>query len=439
MVQMSATDVRGAINDRPMSPFQIAVVALCVIINMLDGFDVLVMSFAASSVSEQWQLSPADLGLLFSSGLVGMAIGSVWMAPYGDRVGRRLLVLGCLAIVTVGMLCSSQAADKHQLAAFRFVTGLGIGGMLATLNTMVSEYSSAARRGLCISVLQSAYPLGAILGGIVSVYLLGEFGWRSLFLFGGLASLCMLPLAYWKLPESLDFLLSKDRDGTLVEINRLTEKMRLPRVDRIDPASDDAPSAGLKVLLEDPYRRSSALIWSAFFCLMFGFYYVVSWTPKLLVDAGLTTAQGISAGIYLQLGGIVGALSLGLLTARYPVARLTPLYLLMSVVSMLVFGFADLALPSLMLCAAVMGFCLIGAMIGLYTIAPSLYPVSHRVTGMGWAIGIGRLGAIVSPLIGGMLLVWGFSAGQSMLVFALPLLLAALATFNIHSEAPPNP
>ena len=273
MVQMSATDVRGAINDRPMSPFQIAVVALCVIINMLDGFDVLVMSFAASSVSEEWQLSPADLGLLLSSGLVGMAIGSVWMAPYGDRVGRRLLVLGCLAIVTVGMLCSSQAADKHQLAAFRFVTGLGIGGMLATLNTMVSEYSSAARRGLCISVLQSAYPLGAILGGIVSVYLLGEFGWRSLFLFGGLASLCMLPLAYWKLPESLDFLLSKDRDGTLVEINRLTEKMRLPRVDRIDPASDDAPSAGLKVLLDDPYRRSSALIWSAFFCLMFGFYY----------------------------------------------------------------------------------------------------------------------------------------------------------------------
>ena len=157
MVQMSAADVRGAINDRPMSPFQIAVVALCVIINMLDGFDVLVMSFAASSVSEEWQLSPGDLGLLLSSGLVGMAIGSVWMAPYGDRVGRRLLVLGCLAIVTVGMLCSSQAADKHQLAAFRFITGLGIGGMLATLNTMVSEFSSGARRGLCISVLPVSY------------------------------------------------------------------------------------------------------------------------------------------------------------------------------------------------------------------------------------------------------------------------------------------
>lgn len=437
MQLISSSDVRVAINDRPMSSFQIAIVALCVMINMLDGFDVLVMSFAASSVSGEWQLSPGDLGLLLSAGLVGMAIGSVWMAPYGDRVGRRLLIIGCLVIVTVGMLCSSLAADKQQLMVFRFITGLGIGGMLATLNTMVSEYANDARRGFCISVLQSAYPMGAILGGIISVYLLGQFGWRSLFVFGGLASLCMIPLVYWKLPESLDFLLLKDSDEALLEINRLTKKMHLPQVEVVDLADRQVEAASFKVLLKDPYRQASFLIWSGFFCLMFAFYYVVSWTPKLLVDAGLTTAQGISAGIYLQLGGIVGALTLGLLTAHYPVGRLTSVYLVMSVFSMLIFGVADLSLPTLMLCASIMGFFLIGAMIGLYTIVPSLYPARLRVTGIGWAIGLGRIGAILSPLVGGMLLGWGYDAGQSMLVFALPLLLAAVAILKIKSKNTP--
>ncbi len=431
MNHVSSADIHVEINERPMSPFQIGVIGLCVMINMLDGFDVMVMPFAAASVSEEWQLSQVFLGLLLTSALVGMAIGSLVLAPFGDVWGRRKLMLLCLCIVTVGMLLSSQVDTSSQLMIFRFLTGLGIGGMLATLNTLVSEFSNNARRGLSISILQSAFPLGAIVGGVISVYLISEYGWRSLFLFGALASMIMIPLVYWKMPESLDFLLSKESDGVLLDVNRLRQKMGLSEIDSYEMVGQKERLGGLKVILNKPFWQSTYLIWLSFFCLMFAFYYVVSWTSKLLVDAGLTTAQGISANIYVMTGGIVGSVVLGLLTWRYDVTRLTAIYLLLCVVSMSVFGMASLGLVSLMICASVMGFFLVGAMIGLYTIAPSLYPATHRVTGMGWAIGVGRVGAIISPFFGGVLLNWGFQTSQIIVIFALPLLLAAIAIWRI--------
>ena len=199
--------IRGEINSRNMSVFQIQTVFICTLINMMDGFDVLVMSFAAASVSSEWTLSPYQLGILLSAGLFGMAIGSISLGALADRLGRKRLVNICLVIVTAGMFASAYSENQEQLLAFRFVTGIGIGGMLATLTTLVSEYSNESSRGLCIGFLQSGYPLGALLGGIVSVYLIDSFGWRSLFIFGGSLSLIMLPFVFWKLPESLDFLL----------------------------------------------------------------------------------------------------------------------------------------------------------------------------------------------------------------------------------------
>tara|TARA_B100001093_G_C26479318_1_gene864130 strand:- start:255 stop:755 length:501 start_codon:yes stop_codon:yes gene_type:complete len=164
---------------------------------------------------------------------------------------------------------------------------------------------------------------------------------------------------------------------------------------------------------------------------MFAFYYVVSWTSKLLVDAGLSTAQGISANIYIMTGGIIGSVILGLLTQRYDVTKLTSTYLLLCVVAMAVFGLADLELVGLLISASFMGFFLIGAMIGLYTIAPDLYPSTHRATGMGWAIGVGRIGAIISPFFGGVLLDLGLVSDQVIIIFSLPLIVAAYTVKTI--------
>ena len=430
MNETSSPSLRNQINVNPMSFFQTATVALCAAINMLDGFDVLVMSFAASSVASEWNLAPSDLGILLSAGLVGMAIGSFWIAPYADKIGRRPLVLFCLLLVTVGMLLSAISQDKNQLSLLRFITGLGIGGMLAALSALVSEYSSDLRRSFSMSILQSGYPLGAILGGLVSVYLLQQFGWRSLFIFGGSVSLVMIPIVYWKLPESIDFLLLGKRPSALENINRLAQKMRLASISALHTKTIES-GLGYKVLLKPQFLANTIYLWIGYFCLMFAFYFVASWTPKMLVDAGLSTIQGVSAGIYLQAGGIVGAIIIGLLASRLKITMLTSAYLMMCVISMLIYGFGNLDLFGLMLCASIMGFFLIGAMIGLYAIAPGVYPASHRVTGIGSAIGLGRIGAIIAPFLGGWILEFGVETSQIITLFALPLIIASIAVSKI--------
>ena len=414
-----------------MSVFQIQTVFICTLINMLDGFDVLVMSFAAASVSSEWTLSPYQLGILLSAGLFGMAIGSISLGALADRLGRKRLVNICLVIVTAGMFASAYSENQEQLLAFRFVTGIGIGGMLATLTTLVSEYSNESSRGLCIGFLQSGYPLGALLGGIVSVYLIDSFGWRSLFIFGGSLSLIMLPFVFWKLPESLDFLLLRGNQADKFKIQQILTKLQIETSEFLHTTEESEKKADWISLFSSDSRANTLYLWTCYFLLMFSFYFVVSWTPKLLVDAGLTTGQGISAGVYLQAGGLVGAISLGLLGYKFKVPILTSLFFCCGVAAMLFYGLVELSLVSLMLVAAIMGFFLIGAMIGLYTIAPSVYPANVRVSGVGLAIGIGRLGAIVAPLAGGIILNSGYSSDEIFVIFSIPLILAALVVYKI--------
>ena len=411
--------------------FQIQTVFICTLINMLDGFDVLVMSFAAASVSSEWTLSPYQLGILLSAGLFGMAIGSISLGALADRLGRKRLVNICLVIITAGMFASAYSENQEQLLAFRFVTGIGIGGMLATLTTLVSEYSNESSRGLCIGFLQSGYPLGALLGGIVSVYLIDSFGWRSLFIFGGSLSLIMLPFVFWKLPESLDFLLLRGNQADKSKIQQILTKLQIETSEFLHTTEENEKKADWISLFSSDSRANTLYLWTCYFLLMFSFYFVVSWTPKLLVDAGLTTGQGISAGVYLQAGGLVGAISLGLLGYKFKVPILTSVFFCCGVAAMLFYGLVELSLVYLMLVAAVMGFFLIGAMIGLYTIAPSVYPANVRVSGVGLAIGIGRLGAIVAPLAGGIILNSGYSTDEIFVIFSIPLILAALAVYKI--------
>ena len=411
--------------------FQIQTVFICTLINMLDGFDVLVMSFAAASVSSEWTLSPYQLGILLSAGLFGMAIGSISLGALADRLGRKRLVNICLVIITAGMFASAYSENQEQLLAFRFVTGIGIGGMLATLTTLVSEYSNESSRGLCIGFLQSGYPLGALLGGIVSVYLIDSFGWRSLFIFGGSLSLIMLPFVFWKLPESLDFLLLRGNEADKSKIQQILTKLQIETSEFLHTTEENEKKADWISLFSSDSKANTLYLWTCYFLLMFSFYFVVSWTPKLLVDAGLTTGQGISAGVYLQAGGLVGAISLGLLGYKFKVPILTSVFFCCGVAAMLFYGLVELSLVYLMLVAAVMGFFLIGAMIGLYTIAPSVYPANVRVSGVGLAIGIGRIGAIVAPLAGGIILNSGYSTDEIFVIFSIPLILAALAVYKI--------
>ena len=427
-----AATVRSQLNSRQMSLAQWEVVLLCTAINMLDGYDVLVMSFAAAPVAADWQLDSARLGLLLSAGLIGMAIGAIALGSLADTLGRKRLVHICLATVTIGMILSAFAQSQLQLLALRFVTGIGIGGMLATLTALVSEYSNDKRRGICMGLLQSGYPLGALLGGIIAAQIIQFADWRSLFLFGGALSAILLPLIVIRLPESLDFVSRSGGSGADGVKTRLLLRFHLSEP-QTSMAEDLNPGAGSwrRCFTPSEMRTNTLLLWSCYLALMFSFYFVVSWTPKLLVDAGLSTAQGISAGAILQAGGLIGALVIGLLGSRYEVNKLASLFFIASVVMISTYGWAEAELTTLMILSAMMGFFLIGAMIGLYTIGPALYDSKSRVTGVGLAIGVGRLGAIVAPFAGGLMLEAELEVSLIYAVFAAPLVLAAFAVRSI--------
>ncbi len=418
----------------PMTGFQVMAIMICMVINMMDGFDVLVMAFTAPSIAAEWDLSSTRVGILLSAGLLGMVLGSLILGPLADRFGRRLLILFCLCVITVGMLMSALSQGANQLAAMRLLTGLGIGGILPGLNTIVSEYSSLKWRSFWVSFLQTGYPIGATIGGVLAAILIASYGWRSAFWLGALASLIMIPAVWKYLPESLDYLTTRRPKGALEKVNTVLARMGRPGCaalpDRVENAAGVGSKSGYADLISNPQlRRSSLLMCAAFFMMMVTFYFVMSWTPKILVDSGMSTRQGISGGIILNVGGIVGSILLGYLSSRLPIQRLIIVYAIFTGIMMVVFSQAGGSANSMVGVAACLGFFMFGSMVGLYALAPHLYPARSRAAGISIAIGVGRIGGVLSPLLAGVLFDAGWAKPDGYVLFALPLVVTAAAIF----------
>ena len=422
-------DIRSEIENGPMSGFQILAIGICWTINMLDGFDILAIAYTAPEISRDWGLMPGALGWVFSAGLFGMMAGALLLAPIGDYIGRRAMILIGLVIITLGMLVTAYVEGVFQMIAARAFTGIGIGTILASLTTVTAEYSSNKHRNLAISVLHMGYPVGAFLGGLVAVFLIGEFGWRSVFIFGGAASALMIPLVLWYLPESLGYLIEKQPPDALRDFNGIMARMGRPAVEKLPEPKPIAPTAKISVavLFSQKYLAPTLALWFAFFMCMVTLYFLLSWTTTVLVNAGLSNDQGRFAGVLLNFGGALLMVSLGWLSARYGLKRMIQLYLVLSAIMIMIFAAAPLPTSLLMVFAFLMGFEMAG-MVGLYSVAARLYPTEIRNTGVGWAIGIGRWGAVLGPLAGG----WMIAAELDRWIYfltlaAAPATLAAIA------------
>ncbi|WHS57654.1 MFS transporter [Pseudomonas sp. G2-4] len=433
--------LKTVVDERPMASFQWLAVGICIVLNMIDGFDVLVMAFTASSVSAEWGLNGAQIGLLLSAGLFGMAAGSLFIAPWADRFGRRPLILFCLLLSGVGMLLSALSQSPLQLALLRGLTGLGIGGILASSNVIASEYANRRWRGLAVSLQSTGYALGATLGGLLSVWLLTHFGWRSVFIFGGAVTLAVIPLVLMYLPESLDFLIARRPGNALARINRLAVRLGQPALHEL-PIAHSAPPSGrarLAQLLSPASRRTTLLIWLLFFLVMFGFYFVMSWTPKLLVSAGLSAQQGISGGVLLSVGGIFGAALIGAMASRWRLTRVLSLFMLVTAGLLVLFVDSASSVSMALGLGLLIGLFSNGCVAGLYALSPIVYDASVRATGVGWGIGIGRIGAILSPTVAGLLLDSGWQPLHLYGVFAVVFVIAATVLLLLRPEAKQQP
>ena len=402
-------NLRARIDAAAMTPYQWMVVALCVLLNCLDGFDVMAMAFTASSLTEEFALSGSELGVLLSAGLVGMAVGSLALAPVADVIGRRPLILISVGLATLGMLLSAVAPSAVLLGLARVVTGLGVGGILASTNVIASEYASARWRGLAIGLYTAGYGIGATLGGVAARGMLADLGWRSVFVAGGVATGVALILLVVLLPESVDFLVQRRPRQAVERINRILGRLGQPAI--TSDALEAAPrpttrhrSGNPGVLLSADLRRSTLLIWVAFLATMFGFYFVNSWTPQLLVTSGMAEADAVTAGMMLALGGTAGSVLYGLVASRLDSRLVLIGFTVLSALTMVVFITSTALLTVALIIGVVVGALINGCIAGLYTITPAVYGTEIRSTGMGWAIGIGRIGAILSPMLAGRLL-----------------------------------
>ena len=426
-------DVRSLIDRSRISPLQMAVFGICFFIMALDGMDVLVVSYAAPSLAAEWAIAPGMLGVVFSAGLLGMTAGAMFIAPYADRIGRRAIILLSFVLTGFGPLATAVVPSVESLIVLRFITGLGIGAILASVATMAAEFAPDRQRNLILVSILAGYPIGAMIFGVIAAEVIPAFGWRALFALAGLASIAAFPLVWILLPESLAFLIRVRPADALEKVNRIISRMGHSPLNELPPTPRDIASANVKSLFGAELFRPTIFLWLAFFMNFAALYFLASWIPKLSSAAGLPLNLAIYAGAIFNLGAVFGIALSGYLSQKLGLRRVIAVFLLLTAVVMVLFGFAkgsSIILPLF----GLIGFLIQGGFVGLYAIAARLYPTEIRTTGVGWAIGAGRTGAIAGPFVGGLLVAYGLSIGTNFRLFAITLILASIFTLLIKSH-----
>ena len=409
-----------------MSVLQIIAVAITIGLNGLDGFDVLAISFASPGIAADWGINPAQLGFVLSMELIGMAVGSLVLGPLADKIGRRPLMLGCLVLMATGMFMATTVKGVYDLSAWRILTGLGIGGLLAAINAVAAEFSNLKRRHLSVSIMAIGYPVGAVLGGIVVSHLLKGQTWRSVFYFGSICTVVFIPLVYAFVPESVHWLARKQPAGALDKINRILKRMRHPTVSSLPTISDDVRKRSAADLFAPGLIATTILVAIAYFFHVTTFYFVLKWVPKIVVNMGFPASSAAGVLVWANVGGAIGGAVLGLLTLRFNVKALTIGAMVLSTVAVTFFGRSPPDLQKLALACAIAGFFTNGAIVGMYAIFAQVFPTHVRAGGTGFGIGVGRGGSVLAPIIAGFLFNAGQPVPQVAMIMAVGSLCAAI-------------
>lgn len=414
-----------------MSPLQIAVVAITVGLNALDGFDVLAISFASPGIARAWGIDRAALGIVLSMELMGMGFGSILLGGVADRIGRRATLLGCLIIMALGMLMAAHANGVYDLSVWRVFTGFGIGGMLASINATAAEFSNARRRSLSVSAMAIGYPIGAVLGGSIAAQLLKGGDWRAVFEFGAAATAAFLPLVFFLVPESVSWLCRRQPAGALARVNRGMRRMGHPGTAHLPQIAAEIRKRSVLDVFSPQLARLTVLLTLAYFLHVMTFYFLLKWVPKIVVDMGFTPSSAAGVLVWANVGGASGGAVLGLMSLRYGLKPLTIVAFILSTIAVMVFGRGQADLAQLSLICAIAGFCTNAGIVGMYGIFAQAFPTHVRATGTGVAVGFGRCGAVLAPVIAGFLFRAGFGLEFVATTMGLGSLLAAVTLWRV--------
>jgi MFS family permease len=438
-------DPRDIIAKQPMAALQILIVAITIGLNALDGFDVLSISFASPGIAAEWGIDRALLGFVLSAELFGMALGSVFLGGLADKIGRRPTVLGCLVVMALGMYMVTTSTGMlswlvtpiaglfdyqvdprlADLAVWRVITGLGIGGMLASINAVAAEFSNTKRRDVSVAIMSIGYPVGAAVGGFITSANLTLAEWRSVFHFGSITTLVFIPLVFFFMPESVHWLARKQPQGALQKINATLKRFGHATVAALPTMSADARKRSIGDVFQGGLLAITVLVTVAYFFHITTFYFIVKWVPKIVVDLGFAPSAAGGVLSWLNVGGATGGTVVGLLATRFSVKRITLTVMLLSTVMVTIFGRTAPDLTRLTLICMAAGFFTNGAITGMYAIFAKAFPTHVRAFGTGFAVGVGRGGSVLAPIIAGFLFAADLPLARVAMIMALGSLVAA--------------
>lgn len=423
------TDPREMIDKSAMTSMQYVIVILTVLLNAMDGFDVLAISVSGPGIMGEFGIDRAGLGVVLSMELIGMAFGSVLLGGVADKIGRRNMTLSCLSVMALGMYLATTATDVTTLSIWRVFTGLGIGGMLSTTNAIVAEFSNNKHRGLCISMMVIGYPLGGIVCGEVGKAMLepGAVNWRVMFSAGAIFSAALIPFIYFLMPESVHWLARKQPNNALERLNAALTKIGHAVVTALPEITMSDRKKSVLDIFSPALALSTILVTLAYFFHIITFYYVLKWTPTIVTEMGIGASAASGVLTWANVGGALGGATFGLMTTKIGLKPLTIGILVMSMVGVAVFGQSAPEVNQLSYLAAFAGFFGNAGISGLYTLVAYVFPTHVRATGTGFVIGIGRGGAVLSPIIAGYLLQSGSTLGTVGMVMGIGSVLGAIA------------
>jgi benzoate transport len=402
-------DPRAIIAREPMTPAQWAAIAIIVVLNALDGFDVLSISYASPRIKTEWNIGDAQLGWVLAAELFGMAAGSLLLGSLADRIGRRPTQLGCLIVMAAGMALAATAHDMTSLMAYRVATGLGIGGMLAAINASAAEFSNAKYRDLAVAVMATGYPLGSIIGGTVSSMGLLGSEWRNIFWFGAAATAALIPPVFLFVPETVAWLAVNRPGNAVARINKVMRQLGHSQIDALPAAEAARPRVGVGQLFRGAMAVPTTLLTIAYFGHVITFYFIIKWIPKIVVSTGYSPPLAGSVLVWASVGGALGALLLSAATRKFAVKTLLLISLIGATAGVILFATGPKDLTGLSTIAAFAGFFTNAAIVGLYATLARIFPTAMRASGTGFVIGVGRGGSALAPVIAGYLFQWGFS------------------------------